>query len=429
MKILMFGWEYPPHISGGLGTACYGMTKALVSLNNVEISFVVPRAFGDEDKNIVRIIDAGKYPLSKKSIRRLNKIKLVTKGEKTITISAYSSPSQYQEALKAQGLTTKNESGTSTTEMLGLSGGYGADLYSEINKYGIIASDIATEIPHDIIHAHDWLTFIAGVEARRASGRPLIVHVHATEFDRSGENYNRKVFEIEKYGMMEADKVIAVSNLTRNTIISRYHIPPEKVITIHNGVESPQYTAGRISGLKGNIVTYLGRITYQKGPEYFIEAARLILKRLDNVHFVMAGSGDMMQRMVSMAANYGIMGNFYFTGFLKGPEVTEILAASDIFVMPSVSEPFGIVPLEAMQNNVPVIISKQSGVSEVLQHAIKIDFWNTHAMADAIYGILAYPSLKEHLAHNGHKEVRKINWEEAAVKINSLYSTMISHYA
>jgi glycosyltransferase involved in cell wall biosynthesis len=280
---------------------------------------------------------------------------------------------------------------------------------------------------HDVIHAHDWLCYPAGIAAKEASGKPLVIHVHATDFDRSGGSVNPKVFEIEKMGMDAADKIITVSNLTRNIVIEKYGQNPDKVITVYNAVEpvSSEEKLAIKKGVKEKIVTFLGRITMQKGPEYFIEAAYQVLKRTKNVRFVMAGSGDMLEKMIERAAQLGIADKFHFTGFLKGDDVFKMFELSDVYVMPSVSEPFGISPLEAMQSNVPVIISKQSGVSEILTHAIKVDYWDIDAMADAIYGIINYNSLSTEFKIKGKEEVDNLKWANAALNVYEVYKSAI----
>jgi glycosyltransferase involved in cell wall biosynthesis len=257
----------------------------------------------------------------------------------------------------------------------------------------------------------------------------LVIHVHATDFDRSGGNVNPVVYNIEKQGMDAADKIITVSNLTRNIVIEKYGISPEKVVTVYNAVE-PLYADESVKipvrrNFDEKIVTFLGRITLQKGPEYFIEAANLVLKKMKNVRFVMAGSGDMMNKMIRRAARLGICDKISFTGFLKGDDVNRMFGLSDVYVMPSVSEPFGISPLEAMQSNVPVIISRQSGVAEILKHAVKVDFWDTHAMADAIYGILNYPALHSVFSKQGKHEVDNLKWETSAKHVRDIYQSII----
>jgi len=271
------------------------------------------------------------------------------------------------------------------------------------------------------------LTYAAGIAAKRVSGKPLVIHVHATEFDRSGENVNQQVFDIERMGMLMADRVITVSNLTRNIVINKYGINPEKVVTVHNAVDFANYSEmNEERGIKEKVVTFLGRITYQKGPEYFIEAANKVLKNYSNVRFVMAGSGDMFNRSIRRVAKLGIATKFHFTGFLRGAEVQRMFAHSDVYVMPSVSEPFGISPLEAMRSGVPTIISKQSGVAEVLKHAIKVDFWDVNALADAIYGLLAYPALPQMAVRCGLDEVNSLKWDNAAYYVKKVYESAIN---
>ena len=262
--------------------------------------------------------------------------------------------------------------------------------------------------------------------AKQISGKPLVIHVHATEFDRSGENVNQQVYDIERFGMENADRVITVSNLTRNIVINRYGINPDKVITVHNAVDFQPGNSGKEERpLKEKIVTFLGRITYQKGPEYFIEAAYKVLKKYPNVRFVMAGSGDMLGKSIRRVAQLKMATRFHFTGFLKGDDVQRMFRYSDVYVMPSVSEPFGISPLEAMRTGVPSIISKQSGVAEVLKHSIKVDYWDVDALADAIYALLSYPALSKVVGEAGQEEVNNLKWDNAAIKIKHIYEEVI----
>jgi glycosyltransferase involved in cell wall biosynthesis len=420
----MFGWEFPPHITGGLGTACYGLTKSLASFDDIDLTFVVPKVYGDENKSGMKLIAAGEVELTNEIVRKQQESEKKKLLEDCRQISAYCTPEQYDKLLIEKQKKQKRSCYSLSSGQLEFSGQYGSGLFEEISRYGVVASEIAGKEHHDIIHAHDWLTFQAGIEAKKVSGKPLVIHVHATEFDRCGENHNKRVFDIEKRGMEAADKIIIVSHYTRNIVIGKYGISPLKVITVHNGVEP--VNKGEIKklwkiGIHDKIVTFLGRITSQKGPGYFIEAAYKILKRMDNVRFVMAGGGDLLEKMIEYVARLGISDKFHFTGFLKGDDVYRMYAMSDVYVMPSVSEPFGIAPLEAIQSNVPVIISKQSGVSEVLTNAIKVNFWDVDAMADAIYGILSYPALSGFLKNNGCKEVKNLKWSDAACKIREIY--------
>jgi glycosyltransferase involved in cell wall biosynthesis len=297
----------------------------------------------------------------------------------------------------------------------------------EVEDYALVAAQIASEYDFDIIHAHDWLTYKAGVAARKISGKPLVVHVHATEYDRSGEdNINDIVYGMERYGMSEADAVCAVSNWTRNIVINKYHIDPKKVFPLHNAVEPVLKEVVRKKYVEEKIVTFLGRVTFQKGPEYFIESAKIILDRDPNVRFVLAGDGDLMHNAIERVAELGISDRFHFTGFLRGAEIDEMFGMSDVYVMPSISEPFGISPLEAMRAYVPVVISKQSGVSEVLTHAIKVDFWDVDAMADAIYGILRYPALATFLGEKGKDDVDNLRWEKVAARLKKIYNQLLN---
>ncbi|MFO8068302.1 MAG: glycosyltransferase family 4 protein [Bacteroidales bacterium] len=423
MKVLMFGWEFPPHISGGLGTACFGLTKALNKCG-VEIIFVVPKAYGDENPGSIRLVNASDIEVNVTDELYKEHWNKTSFLQIDSTLLPYTTEEEYFELLEKS---TEIEKKDFKAQKFEFSGGYGKNLYDEIKRYALIAATIASEHEFDIIHAHDWLTYYAGMEAKRISGKPLVVHMHATEFDRSGENINQDVYKIERTGMHAADKVIAVSNLTRNIVINRYGVPADKVVTIHNGVEPNELDSKNDykKNVKEKIVTFLGRITYQKGPEYFIEAASKVLQKDDNVRFVMAGSGDLLPKMIKRVAKLGIADKFHFTGFLRGDDVDKMFGMSDVYVMPSVSEPFGISPLEAMRSNVPVIISKQSGVAEVLKHAIKVDFWDIDAMADAIHGLLHYSSLPNMFKNYGKEEVDNIKWDQAGQKVKEEYKKLL----
>ncbi len=426
MRVLMFGWEFPPHISGGLGTACYGLTKGLHSVGVNDILFVVPKAYGDEDASKVNIIDAGEVVISDRIVDYSTFFQKMHFIEVGSSLRPYSTPEEYEKLSEETQEKSKYLIQSSFSGKLSFIGGYGHNLFQEIANYAVVASVIANKYSFDVIHAHDWLAYPAGMAAKLISGKPLVVHVHATDFDRSGGNVNPGVYEIEKSGMEAADRVIAVSNLTRNIIIEKYGIDPQKVVTVHNAVEplADLELQKMQRSINDKIVTFLGRVTMQKGPEYFIEAANLVLQKMKNVRFVMAGSGDMLNRMIWRVATLKIGDRFHFTGFLQGDDVQHMFSLSDVYVMPSISEPFGISPLEAMQSDVPVIISRQSGVSEILQHAIKVDFWDTQAMADAIYGILKYDGLPAMFKKHARLEVDNLKWEYAAEKVKEIYESL-----
>jgi len=427
----MFGWEFPPHIAGGLGTACYGMTRGLAR-NGVEVVFVMPRAYGDEDQRFVRVVNASDvetigtrdHEFSEELLEKVSFIHIDSNMLPYISPEEYAA---YHDEFVRSGRT--HEWTDVWKQRYTFSGKYGANLMEEVARYAMVAAQVAKDLEgqFDVIHAHDWLTYFAGIAAKRVSGKPLVVHMHATEFDRSGENINRRVYAIEKAGMQAADRVIAVSELTRRIVIGKYGIPADKVVTVHNAVrfgESEEAAPER--AVKDKVVTFLGRITYQKGPDYFVKAAAKVLQRVSDVRFVMAGSGDLMNHVVRRVAQLGIADRFHFTGFLKGGEVQRMFRLSDVYVMPSVSEPFGISPLEAMRSGVPVIISRQSGVAEVLDYAIKVNYWDVDALADAIYGLLTYPALGRMFASKGLEEVTGLKWTNAAAKIRTVYETVVA---
>ena len=419
MKVLMFGWEFPPHILGGLGTASYGMTKGLSAQGNVEITFCLPKPQGDEDRSFMNIIAMNCVPVVWRD---------ASHDYVNYRIGKTTDPQLYYD-LRNHIYSDFSHMWVNDLGCIEFSGRYPDNLLEEINNYSIVAGVVARQQQYDIIHAHDWLTYPAGIHAKQVSGKPLVVHVHATDFDRSRGKVNPQVYAIEKNGMDYADCIMCVSELTRQTVINQYHQDPRKCVTMHNAVYplsdaiqaiKPQRKPGE------KVVTFLGRITMQKGPEYFVEAAALVLQRTHNIRFCMAGSGDMLEDMIRLVAKRGIADRFHFPGFMRGQEVYECLKASDVYIMPSVSEPFGISPLEAMQCGVPSIISKQSGCAEILDKCIKTDYWDIHAMADAIYAICSYPALYDYLREEGKKEVDGITWEKVGERILSHYQRLIS---
>lgn len=417
MKALMFGWEFPPHILGGLGTASYGLTKGMHNCGNMDITFVIPKPWGDEERDFANIIGACNTPVAWRDVNwdyvenRLGK---------------FMDPQLYFD-MRNKIYADFNYMYLNDLGCIDFSGRYPDNLIEEINNYSIVAGVIARTIDCDVIHSHDWLTYPAGIHAKNVTGKPLVIHVHATDFDRSRGNVNPTVFGIEKDGMTHADHIITVSNLTRQTVIDKYGIDPAKVTTVHNAVIplSDDLLSIPKPDNKEKVVTFLGRITMQKGPEYFVEAAVKVLQKCQNVRFVMAGSGDMMDQMIALAAKRGIADRFHFTGFLRGRQVYEMLKASDVYIMPSVSEPFGISPLEAMQMGVPSIISKQSGCAEILNNVIKTDYWDIDAMADAIHSIISYPAMYESLKNEGLEEMKGITWEKAGQKVIDIYNQVI----
>lgn len=418
MKALMFGWEFPPHILGGLGTASYGLTKGMHNNGDMEITFVIPKPWGDEEKGFANIIGANCTPVAWRDVNwdyvagRIGKVM---------------DPRLYYD-LRDHIYADFNYMRLNDLGCIEFSGKYPDNILEEINNYSIVAGVIARTIPCDVIHSHDWLTYPAGIHAKNVTGKPLVIHVHATDFDRSRGNVNPTVFAIEKDGMENADHIITVSDLTRNTVVEKYGIDPAKVTTVHNAVIplSDELLNLPRREKKDKVITFLGRITMQKGPEYFVEAAAKVLQKNRHVRFVMAGSGDMMDAMIRLAAKRNIADRFHFTGFLRGKQVYEMLADSDVYVMPSVSEPFGISPLEAMEMGVPSIISKQSGCAEILDNVIKTDYWDIDAMADAMHALVSYPALHNYLREKGIEEIHGITWEKAGKKVIDIYKRVIN---
>ncbi|MHC4694368.1 MAG: glycosyltransferase family 4 protein [Planctomycetota bacterium] len=421
IKVFMLGWEFPPFISGGLGTACYGLTKAMDRLD-IQVTFVLPKMVDSKYSTHVNLLTPdSRTPTSTVKFKELKNVVFHTINS---PLRPYSTAEVYQRRIE-ENLRQKYNSHTGVTSEYSGSLDYNSDMYTEVHRYAEVAVELAEHEQYDLVHAHDWMTYPAGIAVSAIKERPLIVHVHSTEFDRSGEHVNQMIYDIEREGMERADKVIAVSHYTRNIIISRYGISGEKVEVVYNGVErngNDNWILAETGIEKDEkIVLFLGRITMQKGPEYFLHAAKKVLDVVDNVKFVMAGSGDLIHRAVEMAAELGIGQKVLFTGFLRGEEVRKIYKMADLYVMPSVSEPFGIAPLEALDNDVPVIISKQSGVSEVLVHALKVDFWDVNEIANKIVAVLKYPPLEMTLRNHGNFEVRKLRWKDSAQRCAQIY--------
>lgn len=418
MNVLMFGWEFPPHILGGLGTASYGLTRGLAAQEDTRIVFCIPKPWGDEDRSFLKIVGMNTVPIVYRN----------PDPEDIGTRYPWMDSNDYfdfRDSIYADFRYLK----TDDLGCLEFSGRYPSNILEEINNYSIVAGVVARKESFDIIHSHDWLTYPAGIHAKQISGRPLVIHVHATDFDRSRGSVNPTVYAIEKNGMDHADHIMCVSELTRQTVISKYHQDPRKVSTMHNAVEPLTPEIQNIVPRKmekDKVVTFLGRITMQKGPEYFVESAAMVLKRTNNIRFCMAGSGDMMKEMIRLVAERGIADRFHFPGFMKGNQVYECLKASDVYIMPSVSEPFGISPLEAMQCEIPTIISKQSGCAEILNKCVKVDYWDVHAMSDYIYSMCHNPSLYEYFKVEGKKEVDSITWDKVGKKILARYKKLIA---
>lgn len=399
MKILMFGWEFPPHNSGGLGVACRGLARSL-SENGAEVVFVLPKRLNVSGEKF-KILFAGVPNIKTIAINSL--------------LMGYTTSEKYSHLAKLY----KN------TNRL-----YGDGLLEEVYRYGILAAEIAEDENPDIIHAHDWLSFSAGIAAQRATGAPFIAHVHATEVDRTAGHVNPLIYNKEREGILAATKVISVSAHTRKILIDHYGISPDKVEVVHNGIESDAYHHANsqsdvLKNLKKRgykIVIFVGRITIMKGPDYFLRAAKKVLEYHPKTIFVMAGAGDMEGQAMKLAAELKISEKVLFPGFLRGKELSDLYRSGDLFVLPSVSEPFGLVPLESLIHGTPVLVSKQSGVAEVLSHALKTDFWDIDDMADKILSCIHYKSLRDTLAFNGEIQAKGCTWDKAAKECLNIYN-------
>lgn len=441
MKVLMLGWELPPAISGGLGTACKGIADSLAR-NDIGLTFVIPSDRGGKVSldGRIKVISADKYYPAEEFIKKISgKInkKSAQNRVKGCSFSPYYT-SYNTSGMGSPGLAENSEEILSLMEnqknqgsILHFTGNYGKNLFDEVMNYSYIGTALGAEEVFDIIHAHDWMTYPAGICAKEISGKPLVIHVHATEYDRSWSGANTDIVRIEKKGMEIADKIITVSHYTKNMVTNKYGINPDKIEVVHNAVSRDiQFSRYQIrKNFRDKIVLFLGRITSQKGPEYFLEAAVKVLNKINNVRFVMSGNGDLFPGMITKMAQYEIAERFHFTGFLRGAEVEKIFAMSDLYIMPSVSEPFGLSPFEALLYDVPVIISNQSGAAEILTHAYKVDFWDTDKLAKAIVSLLEDDELRAEIVKKCREDMKTISWDAAGRRISGIYKALCSKTA
>ena len=440
MKVLMLGWEYPPHIAGGLGVACEGLTKSLAKLG-VEVTFVVPKLLGDEQADHMNLRDA----LGTKRKRRrksINKIALPIALSPYLTEESFDdlvatlSPkdtervlnkmffpkftrAQLDKFLASLSLSKRAEA------LLGAE--YNAKVYEQVSLFADLVFNIAQDEDFDIVHAHDWMTFPAGIAVSQAAGVPLVTHVHSLEYDRSGLGANPRIDAIERAGTAYSDAICAVSKHTRQIIHTQHGTALKKIFAVHNGLlpkKAAKYHKDRAKW-NGPIVLFLGRITFQKGPSSFLYAAQKVLAHIPDAIFVMAGTGDLLPSMKQLARDLGISHNVVFPGFMKGKALDEMFSIADLFVLPSVSEPFGLTPLEAVECNTPAIISKQSGVAEVLNHALKFNYWEVDKLADYMINGLIYKELRDDMVDGAKLELKKLTWDAAAKKVIQVYSALL----
>jgi glycogen synthase len=434
MKVLMFGWEFPPFASGGLGTACYGLTKGLKN-NNIDVIFVMPRLPENISSEHVELISAHNTTDNIYSDINLNEnvsevIKINSILRPYMTANEYEE--KFSKTIKDVSINKNNQLNQKNNKIIKneTNSVYGQNLFEEVWRYRQTGIDLAKKKQFDIIHCHDWMTYGAGIEAKKATGKPLVLHIHATEFDRTGDNPNQYVYELEKEGFMNADKILAVSNFTKNKVIKHYNISPDKIEVVHNAVEwSKEDLLEEPSQIPLNkkIILFLGRITIQKGPDWFLYTAKKVAEYDKDAMFIVAGSGDMEHFMIKKAAELGLSNKILFAGFLKGKDIDKAYRMAKLYVMPSISEPFGITPLESMRNGTPVLISKQSGVSEVVRHCLKADFWDINDMSNKIISTLKYTPLHQQLKDEGLKEVRKFSWNKPAKICKDIYHNILNN--
>ncbi len=498
MRVLMLGWEFPPHISGGLGTACQGICEGLAA-SEVEVLFVVPKAFGDERAPRTKVVGANQVQWIPQSSRdaalgvqrvrmRLQeeppanpdhpqaadppKVPLAPQPQRgsflqSVWVDSPLRPYATPGAAGSQGATSKEGQPSGWEDLPAgsapplpperdtpgwlrwaealageaqsqetpqdwvqnqFAGGYGGDLFDEVARYARVVAHLAAQESFDLVHGHDWMTAPAAIAAARAAQCPLVMHAHALERDRSGQGGDSRVKELERLGLTSADLVVCVSHYTSNIVHHDYGVPRERLRVVHNAVTQKEqqrewHTDRTVSD---PIVLFLGRVTMQKGPEYFLEAAAKVVPLRPDVTFVFSGSGDMLPRMIEYSAKLGLAEHVHFTGFLRGKDVERMYSGADVYVMPSVSEPFGIAPLEAMALDVPVILSSQSGVSEVVTHALKVDFWDTRELANKILAMLEYEPLRRDLAESGRDEVNRMRWELRGSHLRKVYEELVS---
>lgn len=425
-QVLMLGWEYPPILAGGLGMACYGLTKALSQY--ADITLIIPRSESEFEVENMEIIGLNHIGLDSKATPTAPNYETFTQEVTYIdtTLSPYPVGIAFAELKSAKPLSSHAE----IRALYASQDPYGANIMEKVATYTEVVTQLAKEKEFDIIHAHDWITFAAAIQIKEQSGKPLVLHVHSLETDRIGTRAKYEyginaVYDIERQAMLKADRVIPVSFFTKNCAIEHYEIPAEKFRPVYNAIDPADIMRIPREGNE-KIVLFLGRITFQKGPEFMIETAIKVLQKYTNVKFFVAGIGDKLQALKELAAERGIYEKFVFAGFLRKPQVENILAQADVYFMPSVSEPFGLSALEAVQAGIPSVLSKQSGVAEVLPHTLKADYWDTDRFANYIYALLNYEGLRQDLTKNTDADIHEMTWDKSAQTVMNVYSELLA---
>lgn len=423
----MLGWEFPPKMSGGLGTACRGLANALVSRKNTELIFVVPSLPVKVKRKGLKLVHAEESTTikttyyDKKTRLPIQIIRIESE------LHPYKLPTQKIIKVDSYRESTERVYQHTKIKTVKLKGGYGPDLYEEVYDYTILAQSIADKHDFDLIHAHDWMTFQAGIAAKKISGKPLILHVHSTDFDRSPSHPNPQIHDIEQWGLHEADKIIAVSNYAKKVLLDKYSVWENKIEVIHNAIGKqllkPKFSIQKVK--KEKWVSFIGRITEQKGPWDFIEMARIVLRRVPNTRFILAGDGDQLAAIKHKILEYRLQDKIITPGFLNESEVSGLLSKSDAFVMPSVSEPFGIAALEAALANVAIVVSENSGVKEVLPNAITVKPGDFYALADRITWLLTEPWYADGVRDANLEVLNELTWDNTAIKIEDIYTSLV----
>ncbi len=410
LKVLTFGWELAPVLTGGLGVVCRELTDALIE-KDIKVTFVVPKFPNDININGISLINASNYPI--------NTAQLLT-----VNTEAFIDPyGYYNEGVAVKLINGKIQFGNEL---------YGIDLLQDVEKYALAAQEISKNIDCDVIHCHDWMTGVAALKAKSILNKPLIVHIHSTEYDRSANNPYPLILKYEQKILDGADHIIAISQYTKKIIVEKYHICPDKVSVVHNAIgksKGSELTSDTASTDRIKNVLFLGRLTVQKGADYLLKAAKKVLDRKRNVRFVIVGNGPMLKKLVDMSFDLGISDSVIFAGSMGHGQVDEAYKQASLFVMPSVSEPFGITALESIKNGTPVLISKQSGASEVIKNGLKVDFWDIDAMASKIISVLNHEPLASTLKANGYRDLQKLTWSNQADKVIEIYQRLISEYS
>ena len=427
LRVLKLGWEFPPLINGGLGVACLGLSKALAK--HVDLTVIVPKSAPDTSFEGFDV-----RGLNQLSIDQLKTVEGKYRYESfaqvrnvPIFLDPYETGDTSTAVLERTpgGEVAFSETTRKQLDSFKIGELYGPDLGNKVIEFSKVAAKLALLEEFDVIHAHDWMTFLAGVEVKKATGKPLVVHLHASQYDRAGADARGWIYDLEKYGMEQADRVIPVSHYTGEIVIGHYGIDPKKVRPVHNGADPVDAFVTK-KKFPEKLVLFLGRLTAQKGPEFFLEIATKVLEQNRDVRFVVAGTGEKLRPLIETGAFRGLGGHFHFTGFLNKEKVNDLLSMTDVYCMPSVSEPFGLSALEAAQFGIPAVISRQSGVAEVLKGALVADYWDVELMAKHINDLLTDDEMRARVVEQAEKDIAASTWDAAAAKVLEIYREVVT---